>query len=244
MRRYGLIGYPLSHSFSKKFFDEKFEKEKLADCRFENFSISSIKELEHILQTNTDLNGLAVTIPHKQSVLDYLSSTEGIPEGLTVCNCIKIENGELIGYNTDIVGFEKSLSPLLKPHHTSALIFGNGGATAAVLYVLKKIGIAYQVVSRKLHSNSSFTYEQLTPEFIHKTPVLINTTPLGMYPNTDTCPDLPYEGITENHLLYDLVYNPATTLFLQKGKERGAAIKNGADMLEIQAEENWRIWNS
>jgi shikimate dehydrogenase len=244
MRRYGLIGYPLSHSFSKKYFDEKFEKEKLADCRFENFSIPSIKEIEGILQANTDLKGLAVTIPHKQSILDYLSSTEGIPDGLRACNCIKIENGKLIGYNTDIIGFEKSFAPLLKSYHTSALVFGNGGATAAVLYVLRNRGITYQVVSRKLHGNSSLTYEQLTPELISESPVLINTTPLGMYPNTDTFPALPYESITENHLLYDLVYNPAATLFLQRGKERGATIKNGADMLEIQAEENWRIWNS
>lgn len=244
MRCYGLIGYPLAQSFSKKYFDEKFEKEGLTDCRFDNFPIASIDELlPEVLNAYPDLCGLAVTIPYKQQVLPFLHSTANIPEGLTACNCIKIISGKLHGYNTDYIGFEKSFTPFLQPHHTRALVLGNGGATAAVIYVLKKLNIGYDIVSRRIHDQSTLTYSDIDKKVMEEHTIVINTTPLGMFPANDSCPAIPYEFITERHFLYDLVYNPAKTLFLQQGEKRGATIKNGADMLILQAEENWRIWN-
>ncbi len=243
MPLYGLIGYPLSHSFSKKYFEEKFERENLAGCRFENFPIASIDELQDLIAANPGLRGLAVTIPYKQAVLPYLSSSEYIPAGIKACNCICVNGSHLTGYNTDIIGFEKSFSPLLKAHHQSALVFGSGGAAAAVTYVLEKLGIDYTIVSRAPGAGQQLSYNDITADTILHTPLLINTTPLGMYPLVDNCPPIPYHAITHHHYLYDLVYNPEVTLFLQKGKEQGAAVKNGYDMLEIQAEENWKIWS-
>jgi shikimate dehydrogenase len=243
MRLFGLIGYPLSHSFSKKYFTEKFEKERLTDCRYELFPIESIEEFPDILQANPMLEGINVTIPYKKKVLTYLDSKENIPEELDACNCIHIKEGKLIGYNADWVGFEKSLSPLLQAHHTKALILGNGGATAAVIYALKKLEIEPAIVSRNIHKGSSFTYNDIDRKVIEENTVIINTTPLGLYPTIDACPDIPYQFISDKHLLYDLVYNPVKTLFLQKGEERGAVIKNGEEMLVLQAEESWRIWN-
>lgn len=243
MQLYGLIGYPLAQSFSKKYFTEKFEKEGLTNCRFENFSIPTIDELNGILMTHHDLKGLAVTIPYKQQVLPFLDSAEYIPEGLNACNCIRIRHGRLTGFNTDHIGFEKSFSPFLKSHHTHALVLGNGGATEAVLFVLRNLGIDYTIVSRQLHGQSTMTYDMLTPAIIAQHTVIINTTPLGMYPDTESFPAIPYEAVSPQHFFYDLVYNPAKTVFLQKGEEQGAIIKNGADMLVLQAEENWKIWN-
>lgn len=243
MRLFGLIGYPLSHSFSKKYFTEKFEREGLTDCSYELFSIASIDELPGILTLHHELEGLNVTVPYKQLVLPYLNSSENIPAELQACNCIKIKEGKLIGYNADCFGFEKSFIPLLKPHHTNALVLGKGGATAAVTFVLKKLGIEYSIVSRKQKDNSTINYNDVDEKLIKENLIIINTTPLGMYPKSDECPDIPYQFITERHLLYDLVYNPAETLFLKKGKERGAIVKNGEEMLVLQAEESWRIWN-
>ncbi|MDF2384322.1 hypothetical protein JMG10_22820 [Nostoc ellipsosporum NOK] len=244
MRLFGLIGYPLVQSFSRKFFLEKFAREGLTDCGFENFSIPSITGVEEILRSHPSLEGLAVTIPYKQQVISYLHDSSGIPEGLNACNCIRIRNGKLSGFNTDYIGFEKSFVPLLQPHHKKALVLGNGGATEAVLFVLRAHGIAYNIVSRQLHGHSSLTYAQLNDEIVKAHTVVINTTPLGMYPDSDSYPDIPYEAVTPSHYFYDLVYNPAKTMFLQKAEERGAVICNGADMLVLQAEENWRIWNS
>lgn len=244
MRLFGLIGYPLSHSFSKKFFTEKFEKEGLTDCRFENFSLESIADFPTLIESNPGLEGIAITIPHKQTVLQFVDDVTGIPEGLTACNCIRINNNKLSGFNTDYIGFQKSIVPFLKPLHQHALVLGNGGATAAIVFALRRLGISYDVVSRKLHNGSTLTYKQLDESVIKKSNLLINTTPLGMYPAIDSCPDIPYEFISSQHLLYDLTYNPVKTLFLQKGEDRGAAIKNGEEMLALQAEENWRIWNS
>lgn len=243
-RLFGLIGYPLSHSFSEKYFNEKFEKEGLTDCRFGNFPITSVQELPGLLDKYPGLQGLAVTIPYKQQVLPFLDSADGIPAGLKACNCIRISNGKLYGYNTDHIGFEKSILPLLQPHHTKALVLGNGGATEAVVFVLKKLGIAYSIVSRRLHNGSSLTYDELTDALIREHTIIINTTPLGMFPKAEEYPSLPYSSITDCHLLYDLIYNPGKTLFLQKGEDQGAVIKNGYEMLALQAEENWRVWNS
>ncbi|OSZ80411.1 shikimate dehydrogenase [Chitinophagaceae bacterium IBVUCB2] len=244
MPLFGLIGYPLSHSFSKKYFTKKFEREGLTDCRFENFSFESIADFPILIERNPDLKGIAVTIPHKQSVLQFIDDVRGIPEGLTACNCISIRESKLYGFNTDYIGFEKSMVPFLKPHHQHALVLGNGGATAAIIFALKRLGISYDVVSRKPHKGSTLTYRELDADIIRKSKIIINTTPLGMYPNVDTYPDIPYEFISSDHLLYDLTYNPVKTLFLQKGDERAAVIKNGEEMLVLQAEENWRIWNS
>jgi shikimate dehydrogenase len=244
MRLFGLIGYPLAQSFSKRYFDEKFEKEGLTDCRFENFSIASISEFPALLKSHPDLQGLAVTIPHKQSVLQYLDDVSAIPPGLKACNCMRIKSGRLTGYNTDHIGFEKSLSPFLQPGHNKALVLGNGGATAAAVYALNRLRIPATIVSRKLHDGATLTYVDLNKDIILQHKLIINTTPLGMYPDTKTAPAIPYQFLTPQHLLFDMVYNPARTVFLQKGEEQGATIKNGYEMLVLQAEENWRIWGA
>lgn len=243
MKRFGLIGYPLGHSFSKKYFTGKFEKEGITDCVFDLFPIPSIEEFPSLLKSYPDLKGLSVTIPYKQSVMQYLHEIN-IPAGIHACNSIKIDNGKLTGYNTDTVGFEKSFIELLKPHHKKALILGNGGATEAVSYVLQQLGIAYKIVSRKIHGTSTLTYGDIDEDIINEHMVIINATPLGTYPSVDTYPPIPYQFITARHYLFDLVYNPAKTVFLEKGENRGAAVKNGYDMLAIQAEASWEIWNS
>jgi shikimate dehydrogenase len=244
IRLFGLIGYPLSHSFSKKYFTEKFAREGIANCAYELFPLTAISELEDLLRANPQLRGLNVTIPYKQQVLPYLHNLDGIPEGMGACNCIRISEGRLYGFNTDTTGFEKSFSPFLQPWHQKALVLGNGGAALAVVHVLKKLDIHYKIVSRQLHEGSALTYADLTPELIAEHTVIINTTPLGTYPNIHECPPIPYGHLTQNHFLYDLVYNPEKTLFLQKGMERGALTHNGYDMLVIQAEESWKIWSS
>jgi shikimate dehydrogenase len=242
MRLFGLIGYPLSHSFSKKYFIEKFEKEEITECSYELFPIKTIDELPVLLKKHPELEGLNITIPYKKQVLPFLHSSH-IPAELDACNCINIIEGKLVGYNTDVTGFEKSIKPLLKSYHKKALILGNGGATAAVVFALQKLRIEAAIVSRKIHNGSAFTYKDIDKKVIEGNTVIINTTPLGMYPNVSEYPDIPYRFITDQHLLYDLTYNPVKTLFLEKGEERGAMIKNGEEMLILQAEESWRIWN-
>ncbi|HEY6503141.1 MAG TPA: shikimate dehydrogenase [Chitinophagaceae bacterium] len=242
MRLFGLIGYPLSHSFSKKYFSEKFEKEGIKDCRYELFSIDSIDGLKKILDQHHDLSGLNITIPYKEQVLSFLNEADDIVKGIKACNCIRIKNGKLKGYNTDVTGFERSLKEKLKPHHTKALVLGTGGAAKAVEFVMRKFGIDYKNVSRKPSVNN-YSYEQLTPAVIASHPLIINTTPLGMHPAINEAPPIPFEALTTAHYLFDLVYNPERSLFLQKGEEKGAVIQNGYDMLVIQAEESWRIWN-
>src|SRR5271154_7184243 len=218
MKKFGLIGFPLSHSFSQKYFSEKFKKENILDSVYENFSIPSIEELSKILENNPGLAGLNVTIPYKQSVINYLDkATTKLP--IDACNCIRIQNKKLTGFNTDIIGFERSLTTNLKPYHKNALILGNGGATKAVKYVLKKLAIDFSVVSRKVNDESFLSYEDLSKEIIEKNLLIINTTPLGMFPNVDDYPKIPYEFLTDKHYLFDLIYNPAETVFLKKGKE-------------------------
>lgn len=242
MRRFGLIGYPLSHSFSQKYFSEKFIKEGIRDCLYENFPIPEIGELKSIIAENPGLEGLNVTIPYKLEVLSQLDDLTHLP--IRACNCIKISGAKLIGYNTDIVGFEKSLTIDLQPHHRPALVLGKGGASEAVLWVLKKLGIAFTQVSRRGFVGGDLKYEDLNGDIINQHNLIINCTPLGMFPKADECPPIPYEFLGKQHYLYDLVYNPPKTLFLRKGAERGATIRNGSDMLVIQAEESWKIWNS
>lgn len=242
MRLFGLIGKPLTHSFSGKYFANKFHQEGIPDCRYELFPLEQIDDLSVLLRAHPDLSGLNVTIPFKQSVMAFLDEHH-IPAAIGACNCISIRHGQLIGYNTDWVGFERSLLPLLEPRHRAALVLGNGGAALAVRYVLQKNGIPYTLVGRKHSDEISLTYEELDEAILQAHQLIINTTPLGTYPSVETCPDLPYEAIGPQHLLYDLVYNPAKTLFLQKGEEQGARIKNGEEMLILQAEESWRLWN-
>jgi shikimate dehydrogenase len=243
MRLFGLIGFPLSHSFSKKYFTEKFEKEGLKDCSYENFAIPSIDELKKILAT-PGLEGLNVTIPYKEKVIPFLFQASPVVKKIKACNCIRIKNGRLFGYNTDIAGFEKSLKKNWNPFlHSHALILGTGGSAKAVRYVLDKYDIKFKQVSRK-PSADSYSYEQLTKNIISKYKLIINTTPLGMYPNVVEAPPIPYEFLTNEHFLFDLIYNPAKTLFLKKGEEQGAFIQNGYDMLVEQAEVNWKLWNT
>lgn len=242
MRLFGLIGYPLSHSFSKKFFTEKFEREGLTDCRYEHFAIANINELKTVLEQNPDLCGLNVTIPYKEQVLPFLQEQDLLVQKIKACNCILINNDNLKGFNTDVTGFLGSLKQQLGSHHRKALILGTGGAAKAIEFALDKLGIAYRHVSRK-PSAQNYSYEQLTPSIIHDHTLIVNTTPVGMYPAVAEAPPIPYESLTASHYLFDLVYNPEKTLFLKKGEEKGAVIKNGYDMLVGQAEESWRIWN-
>ncbi len=244
MRCYGLIGFPLTHSFSPAFFTEKFKQEGLNDCSYETYPMEEIGSLKNLLEIQPFLGGLNVTIPHKKAVLAMLDSFDEVVEKTGSCNCIKIENGKLIGYNTDVIGFEKSLVPLLSPHHCKALVLGTGGSAAAVRFVLDKLGIDYLSASRNENQVDYIAYNAITPQVMASHTLIINTTPLGMFPHIHDCPAIPYDSITNQHILFDLIYNPAETLFLQKGKERGATIKNGAEMLMVQAEESWKIWSN
>jgi shikimate dehydrogenase len=244
MRRYGLIGYPLSHSFSQRYFTDKFEREGIKDCVYSNYPLREIGELTAVL-ADVELCGLNVTIPYKQQVIRFLSELTPVVETIGACNCVRVLNGGLVGHNTDVVGFERSLVRKLKPYHHEALVLGTGGAARAVEYVLRKLGIGYRLVSRNPRPDTGdLGYEQVDGALLADTLVIVNTTPVGMYPRVDECPPLPYEALTSRHYLYDLVYNPGRTLFLQRGAERGAAVENGHEMLILQAEESWRIWNS
>ncbi|MET0570022.1 MAG: shikimate dehydrogenase [Pedobacter agri] len=246
MKTYGLIGFPLSHSFSKKYFTEKFQDEGITDRQYELFPIENIKSLADLLAENQSLCGLNVTIPHKVGVLPFLNEIEEAAEkiGAVNCICIKRFEGEtyLKGFNTDAYGFEESLKPLLMAKHKKALVFGDGGAAKAVKYVLQKLGIEYQVVVRKATAGA-ILYNQVTLELLERHKLLINTTPLGMSPHIDTFPDIDYTQLGSDHLAYDLVYNPLETAFLSKAAERGAQVKNGLEMLYKQAEKAWAIWN-
>ena len=242
MRIFGLIGYPLGHSFSKKYFEEKFVREGITDVAFENFSIPSIDLFPELWKQYPQLCGVAVTIPYKQQVLPYLDTISSEVAAMQACNCIKLVAGKLIGHNTDIIGFEQSLLPYLKPEHTQALILGSGGAAAGVAFVLGRLGIRYQFVSRNPDVHQ-LSYAQLDAAQIDIHRLIINTTPLGTYPVVDACAPIPYQYLTNHHHCFDLVYNPAETLFMRKAKAQGASVQNGYDMLTIQAEANWRIWN-
>ncbi len=243
MRTFGIIGFPLSHSFSQKYFTQKFLDEYINDALFVNFPIDSIAGLPKLLKAVPNLQGLAVTIPYKKQILPFLHFATDDVKTIGACNCVTFKNGKLHGFNTDVTGFEKSFVSHLQPHHTQALILGSGGASAAVVFVLKKLGIAYKMVSRTAAVDNMMRYEDITKDVLQTHTVIINCTPLGTYPKTDDAPDLPYDLLTPKHYLFDLVYNPPLTRFLSLGKEQGAAIQNGYDMLTIQAEENWRIWN-
>lgn len=252
MNLFGLIGYPLTHSFSKKYFTEKFEKEGIQNARYELFEIKDIEGFPGILKHNPDLKGLNVTIPHKQSVMEFLDELDEPVKKIGAVNVIKVMNGKLKGYNSDYHGFSQSLLNFMlegqndteskwRKGMPKALVLGTGGAAKAVKAALADHFIFFQSVSRT-KGTADFTYEDL-PEVIADYKLIINTTPAGMYPHVDTCPDIPYDKITPDHYLFDLVYNPQETLFMKKGKEKGARTKNGLEMLTLQAEKAWQIWN-
>lgn len=243
MRRYGLIGYPLSHSFSQRYFTEKFQREGIRDCVYTNFELPAIEALKGVF-ADPELCGLNVTIPYKQDVIEYLDARNDVVAAIGACNCIRIEGGRRTGYNTDVVGFEQTLVRRLEGHHRRALVLGTGGASKAVEWVLAKLGIDYRTVSRRPRVESpDLRYEQLDAAMLSEYTLIVNTTPLGMYPKVEECPPLPYEALTPRHYLFDLIYNPERSLFLRKGEERGAVVENGHQMLVLQAEESWRIWN-
>jgi len=244
MKIYGLIGNPLSHSFSQKYFTEKFRKENIIGCSYLNFEIKDLNNEIYQLKTNPLLFGLNVTIPFKSQIIPYLDKVSEECNEINACNCIKIIDGTWFGFNTDVTGFEKSFSPLLQSHHTKALVLGTGGSSKAVAYVLKKLKIDFLFVSRKKEvSTGVINYDDVPPLLMREFTVVINTTPAGMFPNVDEYPQLPYEYVSEQHYFFDLIYNPSKTLFLSKAEAMGAVIKNGETMLSIQAEESWKIWN-
>ena len=242
MRHFGLIGYPLSHSFSQGYFKDKFQKEGITDVQYLNYPIPYIDAFK-ALWDDSNLQGLNITIPYKKEVISFLQHPSSVVKSIQACNCIRKYNNQLYGYNTDVIGFQKSLTPYLKSHHTHSLILGTGGAAAAVEWVMQNLNINYQFVSRSNGVNT-ITYDQLTKEIIASHTLIINTSPLGMYPNVDDAPLIPYEAITAQHHLFDLIYNPGETMFLAKGKQQGASIQNGLEMLHIQAAESWKIWNA
>jgi shikimate dehydrogenase len=245
MRLFGLIGSPLTHSFSKQYFDEKFLREGIRDVAFENFPLKNIEEVKQLITGHPNLEGFAVTIPYKKKIIRFLDEGTDAVRQMVACNCVKIRNGKLAGYNTDVTGFELSFKKRLQPHHTRALILGTGGAADAVAFVLRKLGIEYLFVSRsKEIKPNTISYKALAAALLEDHTVIVNCTPVGTYPKVDEYPHIPYQYITPKHYLFDLVYNPAETRFLQEGEAQGAITCNGYEMLEIQAEENWRIWNA
>ena len=251
MTTYGLIGYPLGHSFSRKFFTEKFEKERI-DAQYLNFEIPSIEEFPNIIKNNPELGGLNVTIPYKQQVMQYLDEISEEAKAIGAVNVVKVRKEGLTGYNSDVIGFVESIKPLLKPHHKKALILGTGGASKAIRYGLeKKLGLETAFVSRRKPDGSSarrtervFTYEEVTADLLKEYEVIVNCSPVGMYPHVNECPTLPYEAMNENNLLYDLVYNPLETLFMKRGAAQGATVKNGLEMLHLQAIASWEFWTT
>lgn len=240
---YGLIGYPLGHSFSQKYFAEKFEKEEIVDCEYRNFPIESIEQLREIMAKHPNLKGLNVTIPHKEQVIPFLDEMDETASAIAAVNCISIQSGKLKGFNTDAYGFEMSIRPFIENKYERALILGTGGASKAVAFVLKKWNIPFHYATRNPRADNHLSYEELSADNIRFFPLIINTTPLGTFPDVNEAPQLPYDALTEKHFLYDLIYNPSETLFLKNGKERGAHTMNGLKMLQLQAEKSWQIWN-
>lgn len=245
MDKYGLIGFPLGHSFSKSFFNEKFQNEGI-DAEYINFEIKGIDELPEVLATNPELRGLNVTIPYKEKVLSFLDYISVEARAIGAVNVIRVDHkGDDVvmkGYNSDVIGFTKSIEPLLETFHRKALILGTGGASKAINYGLKSLGLETVLVSR-FERPGTIQYKDITPDVVKEYNVIVNCTPSGMFPHYDECPDLPYEALDNHNLLYDLIYNPDETLFMKKGRERGAQTKNGLEMLLLQAFASWDFWN-
>lgn len=246
MEKYGLIGYPLKHSFSKSFFNEKFSSENI-NAEYLNFEIPNIKDLTEVIESNPELKGLNVTIPYKEQVIPYLDELDRTAAAVGAVNVIKINRHKgkisLTGYNSDILGFTESIESFIKPGMKSALILGTGGASKAVYHGLASLGIPSTFISRNCTGKENcLTYQMLTPEIIRDHKIIVNSTPIGMFPDEDKCPNLPYEELGKEHLLYDLLYNPDQTLFMKKGAAQGATVKNGLEMLLLQAYASWDIW--
>lgn len=244
MNKLGLLGKNISYSFSRAYFKEKFETENINHTTYDNFDIENIELFPSIIKNTKGLKGLNVTIPYKEQVIPYLDKINKKAKAIGAVNTIKItKKGNLVGYNTDCYGFKKTLKPFVKPHHKKALILGTGGASKAIAYTLKEMGITYQYVSRTLSEGIGFSYNTLTETDVANHQIIINCTPLGTFPDIEECPNIPYEGISKKHILFDLIYNPEETKFLKHGKENQATIINGLGMLEFQAEKAWSIWN-
>lgn len=241
MKKYGLIGWPLGHSFSAGFFAEKFAREDI-DARYDNYEMETVEGLRAFVKSEPNLYGLNVTIPHKQAVIPLLDEISEEAAAIGAVNVIRIRDGKLKGFNSDIIGFMESIRPLLKPHHTRALVLGTGGASKAIVVGLRKLGIEPTYVSRS-KKPGQLTYEELTPEIMAAHTVIVNCSPVGMFPKVENAPAIPYDLLTPQHLLYDLVYNPLEPRFLALGKERGATVKNGLEMLHLQAIASWQFWN-
>jgi shikimate dehydrogenase len=248
VRQFGLVGYPLSHSFSQQFFSEKFAREKIANCRYNLFPLPSLQSFKNLLKTHTALEGLNVTFPYKEQILPFLHALDEKARQIGAVNVLKIKQGELTGYNTDADGFELSLLRFfleagVSQNDLKALVLGTGGASKAIAFVLRQLGIPFQFVSRQKRPGM-LTYEELTAAVMAKHLLLVNTTPLGTFPNVDSRPPLPYSLVNPAHLFFDLIYNPEKSLFLRTAEERGCHFKNGLEMLHIQAEKAWEIWNT
>ena len=243
MNKLGLLGKNISYSFSRSYFKEKFQKEKIDNTSYENFDIDNIAQFPSIIKNTKNLKGLNVTIPYKQDVIPYLDKINKKAKAIGAVNTIRItKKGKLVGYNTDCYGFKKSIDPYIKKEHTSALILGTGGASKAIAYTLENMGITYDYVSRRLSDDIQFSYDTLTENDLKNHQIIINCTPLGTFPNIDDCPNIPYQAINKNHILFDLIYNPEETTFLKQGKQNGATTINGLNMLKLQAEKAWSIW--
>lgn len=245
MDKYGIIGHPLGHSFSKNYFNEKFHDEGI-DAEYINFDIQNIGNLPEVLATNPELKGLNVTIPYKEKVLSYLDYISVEARAIGAVNVIRVEhkgnNVLLKGYNSDVIGFTRSIEPILEKFHRKALVLGTGGASKAVSYGLRSLGLETVLVSR-FERPGTIQYKDITPDVVREYKVIVNCTPCGMYPNYEECPELPYEALDSHNLLYDLIYNPDETLFMNKGREQGALTKNGIEMLLLQAFASWDFWN-
>ena len=242
MKGYGLIGFPLGHSFSVPYFQKKFEQEGIKDSYYKAFPIDAISKFPELLRSHPELIGLNITIPYKESVLKYLDEIDETADRIGAVNTLQIKNGKLKGFNTDIVGFKKSLVPLLENRNYRALVLGTGGAAKAVGFVLDELNIPYRLVSRT-PDMQGLSYQELNQKILEESHLIVNCSPLGMYPHMDSFPEIPYPYLGSGHILFDLIYNPLETEFLKKGRERGAKTLNGLEMLHLQAEASWTIWN-
>lgn len=241
MELYGLIGFPLGHSFSRKFFTEKFEREGI-QAEYRNFEIEDARQMLDVVSEHPELRGLNCTIPHKQAIMPMLDELSDMARRIGAVNVIRIRNGRLKGFNSDIIGFVESIRPLLQPHHTKALVLGTGGASKAICVGLEQLGIEWQYVSRKPRPDG-ITYADLTADVMAQHTVIVNCSPVGMHPHNEDYPDIPYHLLTDKHLLYDLVYNPLETTFMKRGQAMGATTKNGLEMLHLQAIASWKFWH-
>lgn len=244
-RRFGLVGKNISYSFSRGYFSDKFKELNLENHVYQNFDLNEIEDFPEVfIKHSEELSGMNVTIPYKEKVGAYLDEIDEDAREIGAINTIKIlASGKRIGYNTDVYGFQNSIAPLIQKHHKKALILGTGGASKAVAYAFFKLGIEYKFVSRVPKNETQISYESITEEVLNEFTIIVNCSPIGTSPDVHLCPDLPYDKLTDKHLLYDLIYNPAETTFLRKGREQRADIKNGLEMLELQAEKSWEIWN-